>query len=337
MGGSWFDPNNWDNGVSGDNTCAFIDDGGVATVDSGHAATAQAQRLYLGYSQGDSGSVVVDGADLDVEYYYPYPDCYGPIYVGNHGRGTLTIDNGRTVYARYVYIAAAANQTGRNSNGTVTVEGGASLLVNPGECSLAGGAQICIGCDANGNDGGTAVLNIKDATVEVDNLAAEGVLPPGVTVGPSGTLKGNSVLTLTGTTSLSQTASVLGTLAPSGTLTIKGNLDLTANDTSNSANTICHVTPTANDSVEVSDATGGGQVTLGGRITVIMSGSFTQGSRFTLVHAAGGRNHTRFRFYSIISLSGSSGSCITPTITYDDYNVYLSLESCASVGGAEDP
>ena len=130
------------------------------------------------------------------------------------------------------------------------MENGASLLLNPVECS---GAGICIGCDADGNAGGTGVLDIKDGTVvEVDNLGT--VSLPGVKVGPSGTLTGNGVLTLTGANSSSQTASVLGTLAPSGTLTVQGNLDLTGGGTFNSANTICHVTPTANDRVDVSNA-----------------------------------------------------------------------------------
>jgi hypothetical protein len=145
-------------------------------------------------------------------------------------------------------------------------------------------------------------------------------------VGPSGTLKGNSTLAVSGASSLARTASVRGTFAPSGTFTVEGNLDLNP-DNSNSANTICHVTPTANDRIDVTAATGGGQVTIGGRITVIMSGSLTQGSTFTLLHADGGRNNSHFFFTSIIN---NGTGCFTPTIVYvdnidgsSDVNLYL--------------
>ena len=313
--GSWFDQDNWDNGVP-ENKCALIDNDGVATIDSTHGI-AYAHALYLGTSQGDSGSVTVDGGDLDIQPNFPFPDCPGTTYVGKKGTGTLTIQNGGTATSRFLYIGAETNPTQPNSNGTVTVESGASLIINSGECL---GAGICIGCDVDGNTGGTAVLEIKDAAVEVDNNAFASPTP-GVKVGPSGTLKGNSVLTLTGDTSTIRTASILGTLAPSGTFRVEGNLDLSVNGI-NSANTICHVTPTANDKIEVKNATGGGQVTLGGRVTVIMIGTFTPGSTFTLLHADGGRNNSTFAYTTILSIGSG---CYTPTIVYDDTNKNVNL------------
>ena len=312
---SWFTSGNWTNGVPNSGKCAFINNSHTATIDSG-SGDASAYNLVLGNSQGDSGSVVVSGADLDVAP--SDPDCGGPIYVGDHGTGNLTI-NARTVNARYVYIAASTNPTKPNSNGTVTVENGASLLVNPGDCS---GAGICIGCGPDGN-GGTGVLTIKDATVvEVDNLGT--VSLPGVQVGPSGTLTGNSTLKLTGSTGLAKTVSVVGTVAPTGTLTMQGNLDLTANGTSSLSDTFFHVTPTAQDSVQVSSATGGGTAKLGGRVTVAISGTFSLPVSYTLLHADTSLIGS-FDFESFIS----TGS-FCKDISYDllGNNVVLNLYTC---------
>jgi hypothetical protein len=101
------------------------------------------------------------------------------------------------------------------------------------------------------------------------------------------------------------------------------------------------VTPTANDSIEISDASGGGQATLGGRVTVIMTGTFTVGTSFTLLHADAGRFGTTFAFTSIMFLSGG-GNPICPVIVYhDDPNtgsdVTLKITSCLSSGGDDDP
>jgi hypothetical protein len=59
--------------------------------------------------------------------------------------------------------------------------------------------------------------------------------------------------------------------------------------------------------------------------TVIMSGTFTQGSRFTLIHAAGGRMN-QSTFHSVSFIDNGTG-CYTRTIEYDDntnnVNLYL--------------
>jgi hypothetical protein len=156
------------------------------------------------------------------------------------------------------------------------------------------------------------------ATIAVVNRADA----PGATVGRSGTLAGSGDLQLGGTTSLSETARVYGTLAPAGALTIEGNLDLTAGN-NNTANAVFHVTPTASDSIQVSQITGGGNATLGGRVTVIITGTFTYFPRsFTLLHADAGLGTTTFAYESI-----TAPGCISAAINYDANNVNLVLTS----------
>src|SRR5205823_5131355 len=104
---------------------------------------------------------------------------------------------------------------------------------------------------------------------------------------------------------------------------------------------VCHVTPQVLDSVTVLQTTGGGHATLGGRLTVIMSDTFTPGMSFILVHTDAGLGTTEFRSYSI--MSPSNGTCVVPRIAYpvdnDNIrrNVNLVLDPCLSGGGDDGP
>ena len=164
-------------------------------------------------------------------------------------------------------------------------------------------------------------MDVQDgATVEVESSVGG---HSDVQVGLSGTLTGNGLFILGGPTQSSETTSVLGTLAPAGALTIAGNLALTS-----TATTMCNVTPQASDNVQVvqqyQGRTGGGfwgHATLGGRLSVIMTGTFTPATTFTLLHADAGRLGT----FTSISIAYSPVPTYTPVITYDANNVYLYL------------
>ena len=86
----------------------------------------------------------------------------------------------------------------------------------------------------------------------------------------------------------------------------------------------CTVTPTSCDNVNVS-----GVAMLDGRFIVNMTGTFTPGTRFTLLYAAGGLGTTRF---SSQSIQYPTGQGFTPKITYDANNVYLCLVPTAGTG-----
>jgi T5SS/PEP-CTERM-associated repeat protein len=212
------------------------------------------------------------------------------VEVGAHGQGTLTITNGATITAGLLTIAALQNVSGSPSMGTVSVDG--STFTASGRCDVGGD---------DGTLGGIALLSIMNSgTVSAAN----------VHVYNSGTLSGNNstVSTTNGTT-------IDGTIEPSsGRLTISsGNLTFTS-----TALMLSKVTPTSADNVYVSP----GAATLSGKLSVSMSGTFTPGMTYTLLHADGGLGHTTF---SSVSITYPTCQCFTPKIQYDYTNNNVNL------------
>lgn len=311
---SWFTSSNWSNGEPDSTKCAYINNSGDAGV---HGGNAIAQNIILGNSQNQSGMVTVDTDHTSI-LDAGTSSCRGAIYIGNAGSGTLSIVDTAYVRCRYAYVAAVSNPSRPTSSGNVKVEGYGTVWYiydNPSTCT---GAGLFIGGTGSGAGGTGSVVLTGGGKIQVLNRADAA----GVKVYGSGTLTGDGLVTIAGDTALSKTAEVGGTLAPAGALVIEGNLDLTPN---NAANTVCHVTPTAWDSVQVSDNTSGGSAHLGGRITVKVTGTFSYFPRtFTLLHADNGLNDTEFQYESI-SLPG--GQCISAEIQYDTNDVNLVLTS----------
>ena len=69
-----------------------------------------------------------------------------------------------------------------------------------------------------------------------------------------------------------------------------------------------------------------GEATLDGRLLVTMSGTFSPGMRFTLLHADYGRTPNT-TFSQGVSIKYTPDPRFRPAITYDANNVYLDLES----------
>jgi len=138
-------------------------------------------------------------------------------------------------------------------------------------------------------------------------------------VGLSGTLTGNGTVWTISDYDAGRTAVVRGTLAPSGTLSIgfansKNNLILQG-----SATTVCSVTPSGNDSVEIS-----GTATVDGRLSVTMTGTFTCGTtQYTLLLAGGALTGS----FGSVSIKYPTNQGFTPQIAYDyvGNHVYLDL------------
>jgi len=286
--GDWFNPSNWSNilpdcgghCIIGGSTEAQINNGGTAQITT-PTPTAYVCQLFFGYNNsGESGKLSVDHGTLNM--------C-NEIFVGYHGRGTLSITNGGVVSTLPVGASIASLQ---NSNGTVTVDGANSQWTITGALYLGG--------TINGS-GGTGLLTFTNGgTVSASS----------VHVYKSGTLTGNS------TVSTTSGMTVEGTVSRTvGTLSIGGDLGLTRN-----ATTQCSVTPQDVNNVDVSVS---GTATLDGRLSVTMTGTFTPGTQFTLLHA-GVRNLT---FFSV-SITYPTGQCFTPVIRYDANNVYLYLQPC---------
>ena len=106
---------------------------------------------YIGYHEGSSGLVAVDG--IDSAWNSP---C---LYVGARGQGTLRITNGGTVYSTRIYIGQEAS-----SGGIVEVEGYGSTLDMDYK-------TLYIGDEGTGalliNNGGT----VKGGDVYIGNIA----------------------------------------------------------------------------------------------------------------------------------------------------------------------
>jgi T5SS/PEP-CTERM-associated repeat protein len=295
--GDWFDPSNWCPyqdyvpGCGEQPVCpidqgiteADINNGGTAQI-SGLAQTARACETFLGYHSGQSGNLSVDHGTLDM--------C-NEMHVGYEGTGTLKITNGGLVTT--IVGALIASQAGSNGAGTVD---GTNPDGRKSTWTVTGGG-LYIGGD-NTTAGGTGLLTVtNEGMVNADN----------VHVWKSGTLTGNGTVTLTnGTTTMD------GTLAPSWTLTISGNVGFGTLGTMQ-----CNVTPAnlGNTDVEVS-----GTATLNGRLSVTMIGTFTPGTRFTLLHA-----NVRNGVFSSQSIQFPTGQGFTPEIIYDTNHVYLNLAS----------
>jgi hypothetical protein len=99
---------------------------------------------------------------------------------------------------------------------------------------------------------------------------------------------------------------------------VSGNLTLES-----SAATNCDVTP--QNAPPMVDVSVSGTAALGGRLSVRMTGTFTNGTtQYTLLYAAGGIDihHPTFDHYSITYPTNQG---FTPNISYDTNHVYLNL------------
>lgn len=211
--------------------------------------------------------------------------------------------------AGYIAALGASALPGnvRLSRGTVTVDGAGSTWTIGYYC---GDFRLLVGASDANTDGGIALLNITNGGAVVVNNNS--TFNNAVTVGLSGTLAGNGTLTINGSTFFATQAIVRGSLAPTGTLHINGSLGLTQD-----ATTVTNVTAEAADRTDVSS-----RARLGGRLLVIMKGTFTPATtRYTLLHADGFVEQA----FRSVSIQTPPNACFTPQITYDANNVYLDL------------
>ena len=288
---NWFNPGNWTNGIPTCNdivsSTAGINNGGTAQINYPNAFACD---VTLGANATDSGNLSVAGSGGNLT------TCRD-ISVGYQGKGSLSITNGGVVTTDTgASIAWGATST-TSSNGAVTVKGTNS--------TWAVGLELDIGGTTNAA-GGTGLLTVTSSAT---------VTAASVHVWNSGTLTGNS------TVSTTNGMTVDGTISPNGgggTLTFGGGLSF-----SGLATTQCKVTPqdpSATPQVSVS-----AQVSLGGRLSVTMTGDFSSApTRFTLLHAASvDFVHRTFDSQSITYPTGQG--CWIPQITYDYSGGHVSV------------
>ena len=217
--------------------------------------------------------------------------------------GTLVVDHGGYT----IGLDAAVGGYGKGvlnitNGGTVTAalagiaavagsKGAVNVTGTSSQCTLSGGLDV--------GAGGTGLLTVTNG----GTLTAASVH-----VYASGT--GNSTVTTTGGTTIE------GTLEPSnGRLTIGGDLSFA----STAPLMQCNVVPASADNVYVS----AGAASLTGRLKFKMTGTFTPGTTYTLLHADNGR----FNTFASVSITYPTDQCFTPVVTYDGNNVYLYLQA----------
>jgi hypothetical protein len=221
-----------------------------------------------------------ESGNVEVSAGFGDLDVGEAIFVGKGGAGKLTITQG-TVNSASASIASLVGQLWVSS-GSATVDGGGSHWIISGEADVGGTTTA-----AGGTDSGT-------------------VTAANVHVWDSGTLTGN------GTVSTTNGTTVDGTLSPKGggtTLSIGGNVQLNLG-----ATTQCNVTP--QDPSTTPQVSVSGQVSLGGRLSVTMTGDFSSApTRFTLLYANSvDLSHITFNSQSI---TYPTGHCWHPVIPYD--------------------
>jgi T5SS/PEP-CTERM-associated repeat protein len=280
-GGDWFNPSNWSYVVPDCGGTCVIGGSIQAEINNGGTAQISTPTPTAHACEVFLGKNSGDKGSLAVDHG-TLEQC-NDILVGWEGKGTLSITNGGFVHS----FGTPSIASRQNSNGAVTVDGTNSQWTMGGELDVGGTISAA---------GGTGLLSVKNGgTVSAFN----------VHVYKSGTLTGNSTVTTTNGTTLE------GTLKPNGTLTIGG--DLTFAGTT--ANMQCNVALSSWDRAEVS-----GRATLGGRLSVTITGTFT--GDFPLLHAS-----TLVGTFS--SFSATYTGCLAPSIVYDHANgyVYLHVES----------
>ncbi len=227
--------------------------------------------------------------------------------LNNFGTGNITLNGGGLQWA-------SGNTTDISSRLAALGAGGATFDTNGNNVTFASGLSGTGGITKQG----TGLLNLTGTntytgltSVSGGTLAVNGSITSSVTVGPSGTLGGTGTITGTVTTQ--------GTLAPGnsiGTLNVTGNFVQAAGST-------YQVEANAQGQSDKINITGTAAIQ-GGTVQVLaQSGTYGTSTTYTILTANGGRTGT----YSSVT---SNFAFLTPTLSYDANNVFLTL---ALLGG----
>jgi len=279
--------------------------GDVATIDNVLAGTA-------GLNKSDYGILVLNGANT---YTGGTTITAGTLQLGNAsaiGSGTLAMDQGTTLDFGSSFTLANA----------ITLSGDPSVNVNAGlSTTLSGG--ISDGTQAGDlvkTGGGTLVLAGTDTYTGSTKAAAgtldiEGSLTSAVSVDSGATVIG------TGSTG-GLTVDAGGTVAPGGagtvgTLTVNGNLSIAAGST-------YQLDATDTGSSDLIRATGTAALGGGSVISTEAGSNWNATTKYTILTAASGVSGT---FGSV----SNNFAFLTPTLSYDANDVYLTLARNAVV------
>lgn len=262
--------------------------------------------VYLGHDSGSTGEAVVSGGTWDNN---------SALYVGNEGTGVLVIEDGGLVTATNSTIAAAAGSTG-----TVVANGNGIVWSNSGGLAIggAGEAELVIGSGATVLAQGAIIaagLPTSSARVTVDGvLAGLG----GITFNANSHLSGTGIVTTAG-----GTTTMNGTIAPGNSI---GTLSIVGDYVQNAGSTYeVEIDAAGNsDLIDIS-----GIVTInGGEVVVVPFPDFALATPYTILTAAGGVNG------QFDPVAGSFSYFLSPELSYDPNNVYLTIQQSATFESA---
>jgi outer membrane autotransporter protein len=279
--------------------------------------------LQLG-NGGTSGSIlgdVVNNAAFTINRSDTY--TFGGLISGTGvfnqiGAGTTVFTSDNT-YTGGTTISAGTLQLGNGGTtgsivGDVTNNG--TLAFNRSNALTFGGVISGTGAVQQNGTGSTNLTAMNTytgaTTVNAGTLFVNGSIASssGLTVNAGGTVGGSG--------NLPKTTINGGTLSPGnsiGTVSINGSLTFVG-----AGNYIVEVSPAAADKTNVTGAPG--TATLAGALSAVgTGGSYTAGTKYTVLNATGGVSGT----FSSLSVSGSFGST-KPHVEYDASNVYLVLD-----------
>ncbi|HEY9217330.1 MAG TPA: autotransporter domain-containing protein [Phenylobacterium sp.] len=258
------------------------------------------------------------------------------------GSGTLTLTGSNTYSGGTQIQGGLINFNALNNfgTGTITLSGGglqwasgstldisSRLVLGPGGGTFdTNGNNLTFASGMSGTGGltkqGSGILNLTGAntytgatSVTAGTLAVNGTVTSNVTVGAGGTLGGTG--TIFGATTIQ------GTLAPGnsiGTLNVSGNFI-------QGAGSIYQVEANAAGQADRVNVTGTATINGGTVQVVAASGTYGTSTTYTILSANGGRTGT----YSGVT---SNFAFLTPSLTYDANNVFLTLALLGGGGGS---
>ena len=259
-------------------------------------------------TQAGSGTLIVTGTNT---YTGVTRVSAGTLQVGNGGTsGSILgniIDNSALAFDRSDTVTYAGSIAGVAA-AAISQSGSGTLILDGSSSGFAGNTTVAAG-----------TLEVGDAS------HASAVLGGNVTVNAGSTLMGHG--TIGGNVSNG------GTVQPGGTI---GVLTVAGNYTQSSAGTLnIEITPTVIPGTGYDQLSVGGTASLnGGALAVIDDpGTYLIGSRYTIVTAAGGRDGT----FATVSYNPLFASYITPVVSYDANDVYLTLDPTPSPTPAAPP
>lgn len=291
--------------------------GGIVgnVVDNGLLIFARSDNVTFGGVISGSGRLQLGGIFTSGTVILTATNTYG---------GDTTISSG-------MLQIGAGGTNGAIASQSVSIAGGGTLAFDRSDTLTYGGVISGAG-NMSQTGTGMLVLNGTSGGFTGSTTISAGTLEVGDASHSSATLGGNvsvsSGATLMGHGTIGGNVTSSGTVQPGGTI---GIMTVAGNYTQNPGSTLTiEITPNAaaGAGVGYSQLSVGGSASLaGGGLSIVDdAGTYTVGSRYTVLTAAGGRSGT----FASVAYNPIFGGYITPVVNYDANDVFLTLDPTPS-------